>query len=333
MSNEILIFAQVTRKGFVHPVFFELASKAVELSEKLNNAPVSAIVFVPAGGFDDIKEGFCINGIDKVYVFEDESFKNYSTETFANLTVKLIQEVQPEIFLIGATSVGRDLAPRISSMLHTGLTADCTGLDINEKDLLCATRPTFGGQLMATILCKTKPQMATVRPNVFKPLKTQIHKNTEFVYREVLPADILDNVKILEFIENIKNEYNDLNSSEIIVAGGKGMKNQAGFELLQEFAKKIGGTVGASRGAVEAGFASAEIQVGQTGKTVSPKLYIACGISGAIQHVCGMENSEFIIAINKDERAPIFEVADIGIVGDVFEVLPKLQELLSDKIK
>ncbi len=331
MSNEILIFAQVTRKGFVHPVFFELASKAVELSEKLDNALISAVLFVKKGEFEGLKEGFCLNGIDKVYIFEDESLKNYSTETYANLTVKLVNELQPEIFLIGATCVGRDLAPRISSMLHTGLTADCTGLDISEKLLLAATRPTFGGQLMATILCKNKPQMATVRPNVFKPLKTPIQKNTEFIHREISPTDILDNVKILEFTESIKSEYNDLNSCDIIIAGGKGMKNPDGFKFLKEFADEIGGTVGASRGAVEAGLAPAEIQIGQTGKTVAPKLYIACGISGAIQHTCGMENSEFVIAINKDENAPIFSVSDIGIVGDVFEVLPKIARSLKAK--
>ena len=328
MNKEILIFAQMTRKGFIHPIFFELASKAVELSEKLDNALISAVLFVPKNGLENIKEGFSLNGIDKVYVFEDDNFKNYSTETYANLTVKLIKEIQPEIFLIGATSIGRDLAPRISSMLHTGLTADCTGLDINEKYLLAATRPTFGGQLMATIMCKTKPQMATVRPNVFKPLKNPIKKNTELIFKDVLSKDILENVKLIEFIENVKNEYNDLNSSDIIVAGGKGMKNKDGFKLLKEFADSIGAAVGASRGAIDAGLVSPDIQIGQTGKTVSPKLYIACGISGAIQHTCGIENSEFIVAINKDENAPIFEVADIGIVGDSFEIIPKLKEIL-----
>ena len=191
-----------------------------------------------------------------------------------------------------------------------------------------ATRPTFGGQLMATILCKNTPQMATVRPKVFKPLAQDVVKNTEFIYFEPQIADIKRKVEFVEFEKYLKSSINELDSAEIIVAGGKGMKNEAGFRLLKDFAKALGGAVGASRGAVEMGLAPQDIQIGQTGKTVSPKLYIACGISGAIQHMVGIENSNKIIAINSDSNAPIFNACDGGIVGDAFEIIPKLIENL-----
>ena len=224
--------------------------------------------------------------------------------------------------MIGATNQGRDLAPRVSAALGTGLTADCTGLDINEKGQLAATRPTFGGQLMATILCKTYPQMATVRPNVFKVNPQDFYVETELISCPANISYLKKNVELIDFKKTIESEINDLDSAEIIVAGGKGLKNEKGFELLRSFAQKIGATVGATRGAVEMGLAPASIQIGQTGKTVNPKVYIACGISGAIQHTVGMTGSEHIIAINNDENAPIFDIADTGIVGDIFEILP-----------
>ena len=223
--------------------------------------------------------------------------------------------------LVGATNQGRDLAPRIASSLGTGLTADCTDLDINENGKLAATRPTFGGQLMATILCKTYPQMATVRPKVFKVTPDDMFVQTEFINCPVNIDITSDKYSILDFQKTIDTNIDELDSAEIIVAGGKGLKNKEGFALLKKFANKIGGTIAASRGAVEMGIAPSNIQVGQTGKTVAPKIYIACGISGAIQHTIGMTGSEHIIAINNDDSAPIFEIADTGIVGDVFEIL------------
>ncbi|MBQ8168083.1 electron transfer flavoprotein subunit alpha/FixB family protein [bacterium] len=324
MARGILLYAEMTRQNYVHTVFFELANKANELSNKLDGAPVMAVIFTKPDVIQNLKEGFTNSGIDKVFVFEDERFENYSTETYAHLIIELVKEVDPEIFLIGATNQGRDLAPRISSSLGTGLTADCIELDINEKGLLAATRPTFGGQLMATILCKTTPQMATVRPKVLKPASENNYRKTEFVYKLIKDEDFIDNVKLIEFIQGIEDFKNELDSAEIIVAGGKGMKNEEGFKLLKDLADVLGGTVGASRGAVEMGLASHTIQVGQTGKTVSPKLYIACGISGAIQHTCGITNSDHILCINNDPDAPIFNVSDTGIVGDVFEIVPEL---------
>lgn len=327
-KNEILLFAEITKEKFIHTVFFELAQKSAELARKLGDCKVSAILFTEPNKLEDYKDGFLKSGIDKVYVYESEKFENYDTELYSKLAIELIKEIQPQIVLIGATNEGRDLAPRISSALHTGLTADCTDLDINEKGQLAATRPTFGGKLMATILCKTLPQMATVRPKVFPSLKEDILKNTEFILKTPDFSEFKPKTELLEFVKTLENELNELDSAEIIVAGGKGAGSEAGFEVLRELAKTLNGTIGATRGAVDMGIAPKCIQIGQTGKTVRPKVYIACGISGAIQHLVGMQDSEKIIAINTDENAPIFEIADFGIVGDMFKILPELTELL-----
>ncbi len=327
MPNEnnsgILIYAQKNRDGYIHTVFFELLNKAKELAQKLGGVDVNAVIFTSPGQIDGYKEAFSNMGVNKVFYFEDERFKNYSTEYYSKLIVELVKETRPEIMLVGATNEGRDLAPRISGALATGLTADCTGLDINENGQLAATRPTFGGQLMATILCKTYPQMATVRPNVFKVNPVNNYVQTEFIQRAVTLNGINDRVEIIEFKKNVQNVINELDSAEIIVAGGRGLKNEAGFKLLKQFADKIGASVGATRVAVEMGLAPQSAQIGQTGKTVTPRIYIACGISGAIQHTIGMENSAHIIAINNDENAPIFDIADTGIVGDFFEIIPE----------
>ena len=300
MSN-ILLYAEVTKENFLHTVLFELAYKAQELAKKLDNADVSALLICKTGLAEEFKEAFINSGFNYVYIAEDDRLSNYSTELYSKIAVDIINEIKPEIILIGATTQGRDLAPRISSALHTGLTADCTGLDINEKGQLAATRPTFGGKLMATILCKTMPQMATVRPKVFKPAPENIVKDTKFIYIKPDIDHIETKVKFVEFVKGLNTAINELDSAEIIVAGGRGMKNEAGFELLKNFAETIGACVAASRGAVEMGLAPVDIQIGQTGKTVTPKLYIACGISGAIQHIVGMQESDKIIAINTDE--------------------------------
>lgn len=328
-NKGILVYAQVTRENYIHTVFFELVTKARELASKLNGADVSAVVFVKKGLIESFKESFSNMGVNKVYYFEDDKLEDYSTEYYSKLLVDLVGEIKPEILLIGATNEGRDLAPRVASSLHTGLTADCIGLDINEKFQLAATRPTFGGQLMATILCKKYPQMATVRPNVFKAEVSLNHVNTEMISCPVNIAELENNVEIIEFKKTVDSLINELDSAEVIVSGGKGLKNEKGFEMLKSFAKSIGATVGATRGAVEMGLAPQSIQVGQTGKTVHPKVYIACGISGAIQHTVGMTDSDYIIAINNDETAPIFDIADCGIVGDVFEILPEMIKLYS----
>lgn len=326
MARGILIYAELLKSGYVAPVFFSLAAKAQELSNKLGGEEVMALLIAKPGDAERFKEGFQACGIDKVFVYEDERFENYSNELYSKIAIDLAREIEPSIFLIGATTQGRDLAPRISSQLGTGLTADCTGLDINEKGLLAATRPTFGGKLMATILCKNLPQMATVRPSVFKFLEEPVYKNTELIYKNHGIENFDTKVKFLEFVQATEEVINALDSAKIIVAGGKGVKNKESFALLKELADILGGTIAASRGAVDMGIAPADIQVGQTGKTVSPEIYIACGISGAIQHTIGIEGAKKIIAINIDENAPIFGVADVGIVGDLFTVVPKLIE-------
>lgn len=322
-NSGILIYAQLTREEYIHTVFFELVDKAKELAQKLGGVDVEAVLISRPNLINSFKESFQNMGLNKVYYFEAEELKEYSTEYYSKLMVDLVQNIKPEILLIGATNQGRDLAPRVASALGTGLTADCTGLDINEKGQLAATRPTFGGQLMATILCKNYPQMATVRPNVFKVNSASDRKETEFISQPVNISGMKKYVQLLSFKNTVENIINDLDSAEIIVAGGKGLKNAKGFELLKDFANSIGGTIAATRGAVEMGLAPQSIQVGQTGKTVHPKVYIACAISGAIQHTVGMTGSDYIIAINNDETAPILEIADCGIVGDVFEILPE----------
>lgn len=327
MSRGILLYAQITKSGYVHPVFFELASKAQELSKKMNNEPIIALIMTTKGNSQKFKEGFEKFGIDKVYALEDDRFENYVSDYYITSAAEVIKHIDPSVILIGATCEGRDFAPGISTALHTGLTADCIELDINEKGQLAATRPTFGGQLMATILSKKTPQMATVRANVFKPLEEDVVKNTEFIYPEVNLDNVEERVKILNFVKGIENERNKLLDAKIILAGGMGLKNAKGFAMLEDAAKLIGAEVGATRAAVEAGIAKKSMQIGQTGVTVSPKIYIACGISGAIQHIVGMENSDKIFAINIDKNAPIFEHSDYGIVGDVFDVLPEIVNL------
>ena len=328
MSKGILIYAEITRENYLHTVTFELANKAMELRKNLSDCPVMALVLLPSGLIDEFKEVFRVNGFDKVFYVSDDRFKQYSTDIFAPVAIKCVRDIDPEIMLIGATNQGRDLAPRISSALGTGLTADCTGLEIVDGRKLAATRPTFGGQLMATILSKKLPQMATVRPKVFKPMKEFVNADTNFIRMGYDFGSYTQKVEILGFSEKIRSEVNDLDCAEIIVAGGRGMQSAEGFELLKKLADKIGGTIGASRLAVEMGLADKNCQIGQTGKTVNPKLYVACGISGALQHTVGMSNSDKIIAINKDKNAPIFEIADYAMVGDAFEIIPELLKFL-----
>jgi len=324
----ILIYAEITREGDLAPVVLELANTAQELSQKLDGCEVTALVITNIDNLDEIKSELKYNGFDKVYIAKDEKLTDYSTSYYSKVAIDLIKEIKPEIVLIGASTQGRDIAPRISSNLNTGLTADCTKLDINEKGMLAATRPTFGGGLMATILCKNFPQMASVRPKVLKKADCPVEKDTQFIEVKPRLEGIDKKVELVEFIKNIQKAGKRIDEAEIIVAGGKGLKSAEGFKLLEELANALGGAVGASRAAVDAGWVDHSIQVGQTGKTVMPKLYVACGISGAIQHTVGMNASEKIIAINKDPKAPIFQVADIGIVGDVFEIVPELIEML-----
>ncbi|MFR2987186.1 MAG: electron transfer flavoprotein subunit alpha/FixB family protein [Clostridium sp.] len=256
---------------------------------------------------------------------ENGIYKSYSTDAYANALCHMVEKYGPSTLMIGATPNGRDMGPRVSCRLNTGLTADCTALDIDEESGNVAwTRPAFGGNLMATIMCPDhRPQIGTIRPGVFK--KADVTENKAEVIREDYHVDTADiRTKILETIREAASEAVDLEGAEVIVSGGRGVGGPDGFKVLEELANVLGGTVGASRAAVDSGWIGHSHQVGQTGKTVAPKLYIACGISGAIQHVAGMSGSDTIIAINKDPEAPIFGIADYGITGDLFEVVPAL---------
>jgi len=264
-------------------------------------------------------------GAARVYLVDDPVFHYYRTESYYKCLVYLIEKYKPEIVLIGATGLGRDLAGAIATKLQTGLTADCTGLSIDDKGFLLQTRPAFGGNIMATILTEyTRPQMSTVRPHVM-PLPEKNTSRTGTIVRDTVPVKEEDiAAKVLEIIADQKLDSVDVAAADIIVSGGRGMCNTENYKILQELADELGGVVACSRAAVEAGWMPLERQVGQTGKTVRPKIYIACGISGAIQHLVGMQDSDTIIAINRDKQAPIFEVATYGIVGDLFQVVPAI---------
>jgi electron transfer flavoprotein alpha subunit len=319
----VYVFVQQV-EGVIAPVSFELIGKAKELAKDLNTT-VSAVLcgHNVAHLADDLGE----YGADTVVLIDDPALEEYTTEPYAQAVFGAIDYFKPEIFLYGATTIGRDLAPRVSARVHTGLTADCTKLEIDkETGRLLMTRPAFGGNLMATIICPDfRPQMATVRPGVMQKAEREPGRRAR-----VLPFNlrIEHNDCFIEVLDVIKkmNEGADISTAKILVSGGRGMGSKENFQMLYDLADALGGRVAASRAAVDAGWADKELQVGQTGKTVRPKLYIAVGISGAIQHMAGMEESELIIAINRDETAPIFNIADYGVVGDLNKVVPMLTQ-------
>lgn len=314
----VWVFAE-QREGKFHPVTFELLGEGRRLAEKLE-VKVSAVVL--GYKIHILPRDLITYGADRVYLVDKPAFSHYRCEVFASSLSHLIKKHKPEIVLFGATSIGRSLAPRVAAKLRTGLTADCTRLEINEKRELVQTRPAFGGNLYATILCPNhRPQMATVRPRVMKSLEADSRREGEIVEEEGEVES--PQTKILKIVKETKGEVN-LEEASIIVAGGRGLQRKENFKLIESLAHILGGAVGGSRAAVDAGWLSHHYQIGQTGKTVSPKLYIACGISGAIQHLVGMQTSDCIVAINKDPNAPIFGVATYKIVGDLFDVIPAL---------
>ncbi|WP_234407844.1 electron transfer flavoprotein subunit alpha/FixB family protein [Anaerosinus massiliensis] len=267
-------------------------------------------------------------GADEVLVVEGEEYKDYSTDGYTNAMVKLVEKYKPSVLLIGASNHGKDLSPRISARLETGVTADCTVLGIDEATREIEwTRPAFGGNYMATVVCSnTRPQIGTVRPGVFKKALPDDARTAPVIKEEICtPAEMI-RTKVIDLIKAVGGSAVKIEEAEVIVSGGRGMGKQESFALLKDLADLFGGAVGASRAAVDAGWMPPLQQVGQTGKTVGPKIYFACGISGAIQHLAGMTSSDIIVAINKDPEAPIFDVADYGVVGDLFEVIPALIE-------
>jgi len=318
--------------GKAEPVSWQLLGKGKELAQDLKAELAAVILGSNVEHLADEAAGY---GADKVYLVDSPVLKDYRAETHLRSCAYLVEKYSPEILLIGATGLGRDLAGAIATRLQTGLTADCTGLAIDKQNrYLEQTRPAFGGNIMATILCeKARPQMASVRPNVM-PTPPFVAGNKATLVRESIAIEEKDILtKILEIVPIQCEASVDITAMGVIVSGGRGLASSQNFKMLQELADLLGGAVAGSRSAVDAGWVKHERQVGQTGKTVRPKLYLACGISGAIQHLVGMQDAEYIIAINKDQHAPIFDVAHLGIVGDVFEIIPGMIEELRKKKK
>ena len=373
MSKNVFVFAE-QRDGSLQKVALELVGKARELSDQLGQEVVAVLA---GDGVSAKAQELIAHGADKVIVADYPILKEYSTKPYTQVMAKVIADYKPEIFLFGASSIGRDLAPSVSATVHTGLTADCTGLAIGDvekvygnaadksaadakiaelgqevdildesksipnpktgevveivkatytyKKQLRMTRPAFGGNIIATIAClQHRPQMATVRPGVMQALPADESRKGEII---ALDVELYNNVEVLETVK-AATASKDITEAKYLVSAGRGMGSQENLKMVEDLAAVLGGEVSGSRAVVDAGWMPKDRQVGQTGKTVRPELYIACGISGAIQHAAGMEGSDYIIAINKEESAPIFDIADLGIIGDVKAILPKLTEAI-----
>ncbi len=328
----VFVFAQQVDNELT-PIAFELIGKGKDLAKDLNTDVTAVLI---GSGVKGLADELAEYGADKVIVVDDPELKDYRTEPYAHALSSVIKEYKPEVMLVGATAIGRDLGPRVSARVKTGLTADCTVLEIGEfkgtPNQLLMTRPAFGGNTIATIACpNTRPQMATVRPGVMQKLEPVKGAKAEVI--EYNPGFTPDNkyVEILKVVKEAKSAENIMDA-KILVSGGRGVGSAENFKMLQDLADVLGGMVSCSRAVVENGWKPVDVQVGQTGKTVRPNVYFAIGISGAIQHVAGMEESDIIIAINKDEDAPIFDVADYGIVGDLNKIVPALTEALKAEL-
>ena len=330
----VYVFAQQVDNE-VSGIALELIGKGKDLAKDLDTDVTAVLIGSDVKGLVDVLAEY---GADKVIVVDDPELKEYRTEPYAHALASVINEFKPDIMLVGATAIGRDLGPRVSARVHTGLTADCTQLDIGDFPMvaipgkeqkhnqLLMTRPAFGGNTIATIACPDfRPQMATVRPGVMQKAERVAGAKAEVI--EFNPGFTPDNkyVEILEVVKAV-SDVADIMDAKILVSGGRGVGSPENFKLLEDLADALGGTVSCSRAVVDSGWKPRDLQVGQTGKTVRPQVYFAIGISGAIQHVAGMEESDLIIAINKDENAPIFDVADYGIVGDLNKIVPALTE-------
>jgi electron transfer flavoprotein alpha subunit len=334
----VFIYAQQVDNKLSN-IAFELLGKARELAADLDEKKVTAVLL--GSGVAGLADELAAYGADRVIVVDDPTLKDYRTEPYTHALASVINEFKPEIMLVGATAIGRDLGPRTSARVKTGLTADCTKLEIGDFPLtpvpgqeqkhkqLLMTRPAFGGNTIATIACPdNRPQMATVRPGVMQKIDPIKDAKAEVVNYNPGFEENNCYVEILKIVKEVSSVA-DIADAKILVSGGRGVGSKENFKLLEDLAEALGGTVSCSRAVVDNGWMPKEMQVGQTGKTVRPKVYFAIGISGAIQHVAGMEESDFIIAINKDENAPIFDVADYGIVGDLNKIVP----LLTEKVK
>jgi electron transfer flavoprotein alpha subunit/NAD-dependent dihydropyrimidine dehydrogenase PreA subunit len=322
----VMVFAE-QRHGRVHPVSYELLGKAQELASQLGE-PVYAVIL--GSGLTKGAEELVKRGADKVFVYDDPALRDFRDDPYTDLLAQCSRDEKPSVFLIGATSVGRSLGPRVAAKLRTGLTADCTSLDVDpETRLLRQTRPAYGGNIMATIITPNgRPQMATVRYKMFPEAKQVEGPKGVTVKKTVNMSRVRDRVKVLGFDE--AKEEVSITEADIVVSGGLGMGEAKGFELIKQLADALGGAVGASRPTVDEGWIDYRHQVGLSGRTVRPQVYMACGISGAVQHQAGMKTSDVIIAINKDREAPIFKISSLGVVGDLYEVIPRLIEKIRE---
>lgn len=309
------------REGSVQKVSYELLGKARAIADEIGTSLTAVVLGYQ---IESECEALIHYGADEVLYVDDEALEVYTTESYTQALTKVLEDTKPEIVLVGATSIGRDLAPRVSARLETGLTADCTSLEVDEDRTLLMTRPAFGGNIMATIICPDhRPQMSTVRPGVMAMLDKDEARVGSVKKVEMEFTEAISRVKVVEIVKEEKEEER-IDEASILVSGGRGVGSKENFGVLADVASLLNGTISASRAVVDAGWFDHSRQVGQTGTTVRPNVYLACGISGAIQHVAGMEESDFIIAINKDADAPIFNIADYGVVGDVNSVLPAL---------
>jgi len=317
----IAVFVE-QREGSIAGVSFEMLGEGRKLADQLGEKLYAVLI-----GHEMQKqaEELIKYGADKVFYLDGECCANFLDDTYATLMSDFVKNEKPSILLAGASAIGRSFIPKVAAKVYGGLTADCTKLEVDtERKLLLGTRPAFGGNLMATIICPDhRPQIATVRHKVMKPAQRDEHRTGEVIVHKVEAGSILERSKIIDIVKEVESTVN-ITEADIIVSGGRGMGKPENFSLLRELAEVLGGAVGASRAAVDAGWIPYSHQVGQTGKTVCPKLYIACGISGSVQHMAGMQSSDYIIAINKDPSADIFQIANLGIVGDALEVLPEL---------
>ncbi len=321
----VWVFAE-QRENRIMPVVLELLGEGRKLADEIGTELCAVLC---GDHVEKLAEELAAYGADKVYLADHKELSVYRTDAYTKVIGEAIEKYKPEIVLLGATHIGRDLGPCLAVNCGTGLTADCTGLEIDPEDgKLKQTRPAFGGNLMATIICPDhRPQMSTVRPGVMQKAERDDSRKAEVVKLDVHFEDGDIRTKVLDIVKKT-GEMVSLTDAEVIVSGGMGLGNADGFQLLKKLADRLGGTIASSRAAVDAGWIDHSYQVGQTGTTVKPKIYFACGISGAIQHLAGMQNSDYIVAINKNESAPIFEVADYGIVGDLYQVIPAILEEL-----
>jgi electron transfer flavoprotein alpha subunit len=322
MPSNVLIVAE-HREGDLKKVTFEMLGEGTRIAEKLGGVAEAALLGSDVSGLTDALAHY---GAAKVYLADDPCLERYSSEGYTTVLARLIQKAEPAVVLLGATTQGKDLTPRVAARLGLGLASDCTAFEVAADGRLVITRPIYGGRAIATVIEKTIPQMATVRPNVMAPLEPDALKTAPVEKLAVEIGNI--QAKVIDLIQESGQQQVGLAEAEIVVSGGRGLKGPENFRLLKELGDVLGAAVGASRAAVDAGWIDHSHQVGQTGRTVTPNLYIACGISGAVQHLAGMKTAKYIVAINKDPEAPIFKVADYGIVGDLFEVVPILTEEL-----